>query len=143
MRVVTDDDDLIEFAFTSVVPADLPRAVLPRLAHQSSVFNRRMGLTGELVLDGNRFSQVVEGACAVVEALAARVLADPRHCRIRISSFGRLVGGRRHGAWSVRGFEFQMPRLVQVAHPHPEIPSGAFVEEIASTRRHAGIACIP
>ena len=102
------DEDLVELAFVSRVADGLPGSVFLRLARQSWSFNTRMGLTGELVLDGGRFAQVVEGGCATVQALAARILADRRHEAIEIRAFGRLAD-RRHAGWTLAGFGFEPP----------------------------------
>ena len=110
MRVAGNEDELVEFAFTSVASPDLPPAALVRLAHQAWSFNTRMGLTGRLERQGDRLSQVVEGPCGMVQALAARILADPRHRDIAVVAFGRLAC-RRHGAWTSHGFDFVPPEL--------------------------------
>jgi hypothetical protein len=104
MRGADEDGDLIEFAFESQVADDLRPASFARLARQSWSFNVRAGLTGELSLQDGRFVQVVEGRCATVLALAARILADPRHGAIRILAF-RSLPGRRFAAWTVNGFD--------------------------------------
>ena len=110
MRVSGTEDELVEFAFTSVASPGLPPAALVRLAHQAWSFNTRMGLTGSLDRQGDRLSQVVEGPCRMVQALAARILADPRHREIAVVAFGRLAC-RRHGAWTSRGFDFVPPEV--------------------------------
>ncbi len=99
--------DLVEFSFVSKVAAGLPAASLLRLARQSWSFNRRMGLTGELRLLGDGFAEEIEGPCEVVQALAARILADERHGSIRISAFRRLAA-RRHSGWSTSGFDLAL-----------------------------------
>ncbi len=102
------DDDLVEFCFVSQVAPDLPAAVFLRLARQSWSFNTRMGLSGELRLQDGRFVEAIEGRCEVVQALAARILADPRHGSIRIAAFRRLAV-RRHAGWTVSGFDLAGP----------------------------------
>jgi hypothetical protein len=97
--------DLIEFAFESQVADDLTAACFARLARQSWSFNIRAGLTGELRLQDRRFVQVIEGGCAEVLPLAARILADPRHAAIRITAL-RSLAARRFAAWTVSGFDF-------------------------------------
>ena len=83
-----------------------------RLARQCWTWNTRMGITGELCLKGDRFIQVIEGRCRIVQPLAARILTDPRHGLIRIDRFGRLAA-RRFGGWSLRGM------AVPEASPEP------------------------
>ena len=93
-----DRKDSIEFAFESQVADDLTAASFAPLVRQSWSFNLRAGLTGELRLQDRRFVQVIEGRCAEVLPLAARILADPRHAAIRISPSARWRrGGSRPG----------------------------------------------
>ncbi len=124
----------MEFSFVSKVRANLPSAVFLRLARQIWSFNNRTGLTGELRLQGGSFVQVVEGPCDIVQPLAARILADPRHGSIRIGAF-RELAARRYLTWTSHGFEAdglpsQIP-FVQPANLH-FIPS----------RRRAGAAVL-
>ena len=104
MRGVDVSSDLGEFAFESQAADDLTPETLTRLARQSWSGNVRAGLTGELRLEDGRFFQVVEGRCADVLRLAARVIADSRHRAIRVLAF-RALPARRHAAWTVQGFD--------------------------------------
>lgn len=101
MRDSDDARDLIEFSFESVaMPA--PRAALWRLARRAAAFNRQMGLTGRLRLDGDRFVQSLEGRAAIVLPLAGLILADPRHRAIRVTAFG-AIAARRFDDWRDAG----------------------------------------
>jgi Sensors of blue-light using FAD len=110
------ETDLVEFSFESEVPqGGLPPAVLTRLARQSWSHNTRMGLTGELAYRNGRFTVAIEGACAVVQPLAARILGDRRHALIRITSFQPLAA-RRHTEWALSGFDLDTPAFGKVDH---------------------------
>jgi hypothetical protein len=98
--------DLVEFSFESKAVANLPEAVLLRLARRSSAFNTRMGLTGRLALRDGRFHQSLEGRIDMLLPVAARILADPRHESIRTLAF-RAVAARRFSGWEVEGFGFE------------------------------------
>jgi hypothetical protein len=111
-----EDEGLVGLAFVSRVADGLPSSVFLRLARQSWSFNTRMGLTGELVLDRGRFVQVIEGSCSTVQALAARILADPRHDTIEIRAFGPLAA-RRHAGWTLVGFDFEPPLDAPLSAP--------------------------
>ena len=65
--------------------------------------------------------QVVEGRCADVLRLAARILADPRHGAIRILAF-RALPARRYAAWTVSGFDLG---AAPEAPPVPRRPTSA------------------
>jgi hypothetical protein len=117
MRGVAVGGDLVEFAFESEAAEELAPEALVRLARQSWSNNVRAGLTGELRLERGRFVQVVEGRCAEVLRLAARILADSRHGAIRILAL-RALPARRHAAWTVKGFEFiETPEAAPPAVP--------------------------
>jgi hypothetical protein len=104
MHDVGESGDLIEFAFESQVADDLTSDGFARLVRQSWSFNVRTGLTGELRLQDGRFVQILEGRCATILELAARILSDHRHGGIRILAF-RALPVRRFAAWTVSGFD--------------------------------------
>ena len=78
---------------------------------------RPAGLTGELRLQDGRFAQVVEGRCADVLRLAARILADPRHGAIRILAF-RALPPAAMPTWTVRA-STSAPRRRRAPRPTP------------------------
>ena len=104
MRGAAVSSDLVEFAFESEASEDLTPESVARLARQTWSGNVRAGLTGELRLQDGRFVQVVEGRCADVLRLAARILTDPRHRAVRILAF-RALSARRHASWTVTGLD--------------------------------------
>lgn len=104
MPKVQGPGDLVVFSFVSKVRPDLPTSTLLRLARQSWSYNLKMGLTGELSLRNEIFTEVIEGPCDIIQPLAARILADPRHDSIRIQAFRRLAS-RRHAGWTTTGFD--------------------------------------
>lgn len=59
---------------------------VPAILAVSRRNNWRLDVTGCLLFSGSYFGQVLEGAKPVVEALAARIAADPRHGRVRVLS---------------------------------------------------------
>jgi Sensors of blue-light using FAD len=103
MRGLGKTGDLVELSFDSAVAPGLPYAVLQRLARHTLEVNPRLGLTGELRLERDRFVAVIEGRSEVVLPLAARILSDGRHAAIRLSAFGP-IDGRRFDGWRVTGF---------------------------------------
>ena len=108
MRAIGTTGGLVELAFESVAAPGLPQSALERLANYTSSVNPRCDLTGELRLDAGRFRYVVEGREEVVLALAARILADPRHGSIHLAAF-RTIERRRFDAWHVHGFGCDQP----------------------------------
>ena len=65
-----------------------------------------MRLTGELAYRDGRFRAVIEGACAIVQPLAARIFCDRRHGLIRIVAF-RPLPARGHQGWVLTGFDLE------------------------------------
>ncbi len=101
MRDTDDARELLEFSFESVA-TPVPPAALWRLARRAAVFNRMMGVTGRLRLDGGRFVQTIEGRAAIVLPLAGLILADERHEAIRVTAFG-AIAARRFDDWQDAG----------------------------------------
>lgn len=106
MDDLTAEPDLLEFSFDSAI-ADAPAAALQRLVRRSAAFNASMGLTGRLRREGERFFGVLEGRAAILLPLAGRILADPRHRAIRVTTLGALAA-RRFTDWAATGFEIEV-----------------------------------
>jgi len=62
--------------------------------------NWRLDITGCLLFSGSHFGQVFEGARPVVEVLAARIAADPRHGQVRVLSQSSSAP-RHYNDWSM------------------------------------------
>ena len=74
--------------------------------------NADLGITGALMLYDDWFAQVLEGPQAPVEALYARIKADPRHNGVRLSEAGD-VPKRQFGKWAM---------AVVAEHHEPDMP---------------------
>ena len=132
MRKTDAHEALVEFVFESRASADLTRGALLALARQAWGFNTRMGVTGEMRLEGRRFVQVIEGRCGVVQSLAARILGDARHGSIRIRALRRLEA-RHFVGWTIGGFD------LEPAEPAPAI-SAANLHSVPHLLRPAALA---
>ena len=62
--------------------------------------NADLGVTGALMLYDDWFAQVLEGAQPVIEALYARIKADPRHDGVRLNEAGP-VPKRLFAKWAM------------------------------------------
>jgi Sensors of blue-light using FAD len=62
--------------------------------------NARCDLTGCLLFSGRYFAQVLEGEESVVQGLAARIAADPRHEGVRFLNEASRAE-REYGDWSM------------------------------------------
>lgn len=134
MRWVSGNGGLVEFAFSSVAAPELPPSVFLRLLRQTWSFNVRAGLTGELRFEAGRFFQVIEGPCATVQGLAARILADTRHGEIRVVALRGFDGPRRFGTWSFHGFDIDLPEI-GAALPSPAVAAFRAKHPAALARR--------
>ena len=110
MRGLGSTADLVGLSLESTAAPGLPAAVFQRLAACTLEINPRLGLTGELRLEDGRFALVLEGRGDLLLPLAARILADRRHARIRVAAVRsdrgapvRELAGRRLRAGHGRG----------------------------------------
>lgn len=67
----------IKYASRQEVPMD--RAAIDALVAKASASNAAVGVTGALMVTGTVFFQILEGPTAAVDALFAKIAADPRH----------------------------------------------------------------
>lgn len=67
--------------------AFLPNEDLRELVRRSAENNRAAGITGLLLLSGDRFLQVLEGPSDAVNRLFGRIIRDPRHHDIELIAF--------------------------------------------------------
>ena len=62
--------------------------------------NKRLGVTGALVITGDAFAQALEGDEAVVRELYTRICGDPRHDAVTLLEEER-VAERVFGRWAM------------------------------------------
>ena len=84
----------------NIIPEPERRAELGRLFSAARSHNKEQGITGALLLLGDRFVQTLEGDEDAVQALLARIRADARHEALEVLETG-LVDGRVFGRWSM------------------------------------------
>ena len=101
----------------NVIPGAERRAELGRLFSAARSHNKRRQITGALLLLGDCFVQTLEGDEDEVQALLARIEADPRHDSLEVLETG-LVDGRVFGRWSMAKVADQQdePDLPLIAH---------------------------
>lgn len=90
---------LTQLFYLSHVRGDKPFATIAQIVSQARVLNRERGISGVLVFDGAHVCQYVEGASESIDALAARLAADPRHERMQVLHRAALDGPRRFARW--------------------------------------------
>ena len=112
----------------SVIPDHERRAELGRLFTAARSHNKKRQITGALLLLDDCFVQTLEGDEDEVQALLARIQADPRHDSLEVLETA-LVDGRVFGRWSmakVAGEEDEpdLPLLANLRGISPAAPRG-------------------
>lgn len=107
-------DRFVEFSFSSQLAHGVAPEDVLRLVGQAWRDNRRSRVTGFMRLAGAQVEQTIEGPCAVILDLSARILTDRRHDRIAIRTFGPIAA-RRYDDWRVEGLACAAPLAAPVA----------------------------
>jgi Sensors of blue-light using FAD len=95
----------------SLLPPD-DTAGLAEILRIARSRNADLGVTGALMLYDDWFAQVLEGPQPVIEALYARIKADPRHNGVRLNEAGP-VSRRLFAKWAM---------AVVAEHHEPDMP---------------------
>lgn len=85
---------LREVLYFSLLATEQSTTVVGQIVTLARARNLRDGITGLLVFDGMRFCQHFEGPPGAVQALLARLEADPRHMALRVLYDGTLAQRR-------------------------------------------------
>lgn len=85
-----------------------------RIVDVSRRYNPSAGITGGLIFTELHFAQVLEGPAAALDALLARIAADPRHDQMVVVE-RTAIDGRRFPLWAMAysGPSFYMDRNVR------------------------------
>ena len=98
------------------IPVDQRKAELGALFGIARSNNKKQQITGALLIYGDWFAQVLEGAEAPVRALFATIEADPRHEDIAVIQSG-TAGERLFSRWAMaRVSEDGEPDIRLIAH---------------------------
>ncbi len=88
----------------------IDNANLRHLVEKSAEHNRAAGITGLLMLSGDRFLQVLEGPEEAVNRLFGRIIRDKRHRDLRLLSFEQ-IGPTYFDDWSMHLVDlFDLPK---------------------------------
>lgn len=82
-------------------PDALPEQAIQGLVDQALLKNEKAGITGILLLSGDRFLQVLEGPVNFVNQLYAKIVVDERHHGVELISYER-VSSTFFPDWSMR-----------------------------------------
>ncbi|WP_286071745.1 BLUF domain-containing protein [Stenotrophomonas sp. 57] len=126
------------FAYASHMSAGLSDEFLQQIVSRSAAFNRRVDVTGALLVDGQRFFQYVEGPPDGLEAVKRRIHDSRAHAAIvpvldmaistravpywamtRIETGQIMVSGLVNARWDEFGHSVPgMDQLVGLLRPH-------------------------
>ena len=84
----------------NMIPPDQRKAELGTLFSTARSNNKKQQITGALLIFGDWFAQVLEGAEAPIRALFATIERDPRHENISVIQSGP-AGDRVFSRWSM------------------------------------------
>ncbi len=84
----------------SLIASEQRRTELADIFTTARRKNRRLGVTGALVISGDAFAQVLEGEESVVRELYATIDRDARHEDLVVLE-EQLVAGRVFGRWAM------------------------------------------
>jgi hypothetical protein len=91
---------LYQLGYVSTQTRDMQAADLIELLNFARETNRKLGVTGLLLHRQDSFFQLIEGRKEVIEALFARIAADPRHRRVEML-FEQPVAEREFPDWQM------------------------------------------
>ncbi|USI75008.1 BLUF domain-containing protein [Sphingomonas morindae] len=89
-----------QIVYTSVRRTLLDDAALIALRRLAERRNARLGVTGLLVYDGQRFIQALEGEAEALATLMTAILHDARHEAVEIR-VNRAIARAEFGDWSM------------------------------------------
>lgn len=86
--------------YVSTSRGPLGKATVIDILERSRRNNRRDGLTGLLVVGGQRFLQVIEGPSAALDRAYERIKADPRHFAL-VQIERKAIAERAFESWDM------------------------------------------
>ena len=92
--ITTAQYKLYEVLYVSTLAPDAPLSVIAAIARKARPANKQRNITGLLIFDGMRFSQLLEGQQKEVLALTERIRQDPRHGNFEVLHHGQLAQRR-------------------------------------------------
>jgi hypothetical protein len=91
---------MLQLVYTSAATRRFDEAALATLLERARARNHALGITGMLLHHQGTFLQVLEGPEAAVEALYAKIGADPRHKNAMVLQ-RRTIEERDFGDWEM------------------------------------------
>ncbi|CRD63644.1 BLUF domain-containing protein [Stenotrophomonas sp. GD03958] len=92
------------FAYSSRMSAGLSNHALRQIVLQSAAFNRRVDVTGALIVDGQRFFQYIEGPPDGMAAVRRRIQDSRSHAAVA-PVLDMAIGARAVPYWAMTHIE--------------------------------------
>lgn len=93
-------ETVLQLTYISACDPHMAPGEVERILSAARLHNRRSGVTGLLLFNGQRFLQLLEGPADAVEATFARIERDPRHRGVTLLS-RREAEFRTFSNWSM------------------------------------------
>jgi hypothetical protein len=94
------DQGLLQLAYISTRHPGMDDGEVERILSVSRLNNRRDGITGFLLFNGQRFLQMLEGPAPAVEQCYARIVRDSRH-RALVQLGSKTAAARVFARWAM------------------------------------------
>lgn len=89
---------LYELVYSSIAAHPMTEGDVHLLLDQARSENEKLGISGLLIFDGERFLQVLEGEQGAVDTLFDAIMRDRRHQDIKVFHSG-AIDGRSFDTW--------------------------------------------
>lgn len=103
------NNSLHAFLYCSTLAAQQPISVVGDIVKAAREKNARLGLTGVLIFDGQRFCQYLEGNAAAISDMLQNICLDPRHTDVIVQFHGPQEGPRHFQDWAIAYAELEEP----------------------------------
>ena len=130
---------LIHCIYASAATPRLPISELTELMHAARRRNEQLDVTGMLLYTEGSFFQVLEGPAGAVDALFARIAADPRHEQVT-QIIREPIMRRAFPGWSMGFDTATRAELDSLAHVNDFLGSARSFVEIDAGRAHKLLA---
>lgn len=96
---MTSTERIAQALYVSRMAPDCDSTVVKDIVAVARRHNPAHGITGALMFDGERFSQLIEGPAEAIHELMQRITQDPRHTDLRVLFNGFATAGRLASRW--------------------------------------------
>lgn len=103
IRSMSDDMRLYSITYLSkfvIEDVEVGERAISSIVESARANNRKLNVTGALILSGNYFGQIIEGDKDVLETLYQKIIADVRHSNVTLLASDFILE-RRFENWSM------------------------------------------